>query len=1052
MPLSHLPSCAGMRRVARNTGRVLLVMTLLSQTIFVAGLSSASAQKKKKNKKKKATAERTASPLPPIVMPSTQSQSAATTTPVNARRTPATGDGTQDSRPVQNQPIEGSPVAPVSVSEVSFTELALKQQASPKVLSPVVEEAIHPPLSIDDSVNDDSSNQRVKRPKNLPQPPIESVGPNVVSPSPSQSFLGQEDGPKVGTSTFNIPPDTNGAVGLDKIFSNTNPNYRVQNKATGAALSTVSSDTFWASSGGSGFFDPQIVYDPYNNRWILAMASNSGTANSSIEIAVSQTSDPSGSYNVFRFVVGCAGGAAGCNVQGEWADFPMLGFNKNWIAVSMNIFQIVGTGAGGAQLNNNDKTLVVDYPAARAGTATATLFSGAAIGFCNYPVQTHSGTENTLYLAQHLSSGGATYKISTITGTSSAPTFTLGVTLTRPGGGWTQPGGDNAPQQCIPGVSIPTQTCPATARGIDVGDAQVRSNPVFRNGKVWYSQTIALPAGGLTINSRFVAQWTAVNATTGAFVDGGRVEDATATLTNGGKHYIYPSLAVNKNDDVLLGFSESESDDYIDAGYAFRLGSDAGGTMRDPVIYKEGEDYYEKTFGGTRNRWGDYSHTLVDPSNDNDLWTVQEYAQARVGTTGTGSNDSRWGTWWAKLNVPAGAGDLIISEFKLHGLGVDNSPSTSDDATDEFIEIYNTGASAHTVTTVDGSAGYGVAASDGVLRCTIPNGTVIPGRGHYLCANSSGYSFGGYPAGNGTATPDATYTTDIPINAGIALFSTSNPANFALARRLDAVGSTSEANTLYKEGTGYAAIATAPLVDSFVRDMCGKGGSTTATGRCTQAGIPKDTNDNATDFIFVDANGTSTAAGQRLGAPGPENLSSPILRNSTMAAVLLDATVISSAAPNRVRDFTPGSGSTSSQGTLDIRRRIVNTTGAPVTRLRFRVIDMSTFPVPAGEADLRAITSNDIVVSNINDGGTCGAVQTPPAVPPTAPCTVTVHGTLLETPPAQANGGGFNSSLSAGAVTLATPLAPGASINIRFLLGVQTAGQFKFIVNIDALP
>src|ERR1043165_8538740 len=49
-------------------------------------------------------------------------------------------------------------------------------------------------------------------------------------------------------------------------------------------------------------------------------------------------------------------------------------------------------------------------------------------------------------------------------------------------------------------------------------------------------------------------------------------------------------------------------------------------------------------------------------------------------------------------------------------------------------------------------------------------------------------------------------TTDIPDNAGIALFRTSTVANFSTATRLDAVGSTAEANTLYKQGTGYPAL------------------------------------------------------------------------------------------------------------------------------------------------------------------------------------------------------------------------------------------------------
>jgi len=57
----------------------------------------------------------------------------------------------------------------------------------------------------------------------------------------------------------------------------------------------------------------------------------------------------------------------------------------------------------------------------------------------------------------------------------------------------------------------------------------------------------------------------------------------------------------------------------------------------------------------------------------------------------------------------------------------------------------------------DALAGYGVAASDGVLRCTIPNGTVIPARGHFLCVNSVGYSLGSYPA---ATTPSSSAGTD----------------------------------------------------------------------------------------------------------------------------------------------------------------------------------------------------------------------------------------------------------------------------------------------------
>src|ERR671919_2400431 len=224
------------------------------------------------------------------------------------------------------------------------------------------------------------------------------------------------------------------------------------------------------------------------------------------------------------------------------------------------------------------------------------------------------------------------------------------------------------------------------------------------------------------------------------------------------------------------------------------------------------------------------------------------------------------------------AAQLIISEFRVRG---------PNGANDEFIEIYNNSGADHTV--AGGGTCYAVAASNGVARCVIPNGTVIPNRGHYLCVNSVGYSLASYPAGNGTtATGDATYTTDIPDNAGIALFTTSVAANFVLANRLDAVGSTSEANTLYKEGTGYPALTPFSINYSFYRDNCGKGGSITTFGACPTGGALKDTNNNAADFVFVDTNGTSAGAGQRLGAPGPENLSSPIQRNASFTENVLD--------------------------------------------------------------------------------------------------------------------------------------------------------------------
>jgi hypothetical protein len=243
-----------------------------------------------------------------------------------------------------------------------------------------------------------------------------------------------------------------------------------------------------------------------------------------------------------------------------------------------------------------------------------------------------------------------------------------------------------------------------------------------------------------------------------------------------------------------------------------------------------------------------------------------------------------------------------------------------------------------------------------------------------------------------------------------------------------------------------------------------------------RTGNPQDTNNNANDFELVSVNGAlyPLAAGgtqqSTLGAPGPENITSPIQRNALIPAFLLDASVPATSAPNRVRDLAD-TGPNKTNGTLQFRRRFTNNTGAPITRLRFRVVDITTFPAPGvATADLRVLTSVD-TTAVVNDATTCGAESLP------APCTATVRGTTLEEPPAQANGGGLNSSVIVSNVTTApinsmrgrsatvklprkgdatieldAPLNNGASINVRFVLGVMQSGAFRFFVNVEALP
>jgi hypothetical protein len=389
-------------------------------------------------------------------------------------------------------------------------------------------------------------------------------------------------------------------------------------------------------------------------------------------------------------------------------------------------------------------------------------------------------------------------------------------------------------------------------------------------------------------------------------------------------------------------------------------------------------------------------------------------------------------------NATATAGQLIISEFRLSGPG--KPGVVGSDAEDEFIEIYNASGASHTVQSSSGS-GYAIVASDGVVRCAIPNGDVIANKGHYLCGNLDGFSVASYPDSDPVG-PNVNYTTDIPENTGIALFD-NNTGNYTLATRIDAVGSSSEANSLYREGAGYPPLTIFNLDYSFVRDLCGKGGNTSNPGGCTQNGVPKDTNNNAADFFFIDTTGTNAGAGQRLGSPGPQANNTPIERNSSVAFNLLDPCVSNASAPNRFRDFTPDPANNSTFGTLDIRRTVTNNTGFSIQRLRFRIIDMTTKPSPAGVADLRVRSSSDIMVTV--DRAPCGSGTS----------NIPVVGTTLADrflfmgPPFQPQGGGVNALVITGSVNTFSPLPNGASIDLHFLLGVQQAGNYRILVNVE---
>lgn len=435
------------------------------------------------------------------------------------------------------------------------------------------------------------------------------------SPAPSVSFNGTLDN---GTL---IPPDIRGAAGPNHVMETTNQEFKIYTK-TGALVSTVSIPTFFAVTGGRGYFDPHVLYDPTNNRWLICVAGTHSSGHMGIFLAVSHTTDPTGSWFAYSF--------DGIGNTYDFLDYPLMGYNANWVVITGNDFMRSGNITG--------KIYVMNRASLYSGTlGTVSAFTDATV-FSLAPAQTFDVAQTTLYMVQNWngnSNGSGYVRIRRITGTPNAPVYSVGSFL-----GVTQPWSNST-------LDVPQA---GTTNRIDAGDSRV-GNAVYRNGSLWFCQTAFLPASSPT---RSAVQWWQVNPATTSLQQFGRVDGGSPT----GTFYSYPGIAVNAGGDVLLGHCQSSSTSYASASYSTRASTDAVNTMQTVYVYKAGLASYYKTFGGNRNRWGDYTGASVDPSN-NSFWNFNQWA-----LTG-----NKWGTQIANVAVPPAVPCNVATGLSTSGIG-----------------------------------------------------------------------------------------------------------------------------------------------------------------------------------------------------------------------------------------------------------------------------------------------------------------------------------------------------------------------------------------------
>ena len=473
----------------------------------------------------------------------------------------------------------------------------------------------------------------------LDKPTRASEGPAVPGLDSTFAGVNFDTNPTYNSGFLFIPPDPIAAAGPTHVVSVVNCLIEWRLK-TGAAGTIQSLQGFFTSlTPVNSLFDPKVIYDQYNSRFVvvaLERVDSGGTETSRILVAVSKTSDPTAGW--WFTAINSKISIGGLN---RWADYPGLAVDDKAVYITNNMFAFTagGGGFGGVRFWIINKTpfytggaasVTVHDPYASAGIATTTQpahMFGAPPGVMGTFLVSYSGLN---------CSGIESVQIVRVDSPLTTPVFTqqyvsLGdidntATSTLP----------DAPQL-------------GSANLIEVNDRRAL-NAVWRNNILWTTFQI-LPASGPD-SGQVTAHWVKLSGASLeaiAVADQGNVggEDIAT-----GAYTFFPSIAVDDQGGMAIGFAASASSIYAGAYYTGRLAGDPAGTVQASGTLHAGTDWYLRTFGGGRNRWGDYSGISLDPTNKTTFWLFNEYAMTR-GTAISGE-DGRWATQYGSfhLNLP----------------------------------------------------------------------------------------------------------------------------------------------------------------------------------------------------------------------------------------------------------------------------------------------------------------------------------------------------------------------------------------------------------------
>lgn len=430
-----------------------------------------------------------------------------------------------------------------------------------------------------------------------------------------------------------IPPDVVGAVGPSQILVPSNGVIKVFDRSGTVGSLNTTLENFFASVGGlSGVSDPHVRYDRLTGRWFIVAISVASTPND-VLIAVSNSSTitNSSSFTFFQYQHDLVGTTPNTDTGG-FADYPTLGVDANALYIGMNIFNAAGDTLYGTT------AYVVRKSALISSSLVVTAFRqiGAAGGTGDGP-WTPQGVDND--------DPGATegYFIGV---DDSLFSFLDVRRVSSPGGTPTLSGNlkISVPITRFP-ISVPHPGGSGTNR-LDALDDRLFAAAIFKNkitgiSSLWTAHNIQVNSSGVgsTSGGRNGSRWYEIGnlSTTPTLVQSGTLFDASASTP---LSYWIPSVAMSGQGHMSIGTSRANRTTSAGVAVAGRFSDDASGTLQTPTTAQTGAGDY--TVGTNPRRWGDYSQTVVDPNDNQTIWTFQEYVNAT----------NSWGVRVVELQAP----------------------------------------------------------------------------------------------------------------------------------------------------------------------------------------------------------------------------------------------------------------------------------------------------------------------------------------------------------------------------------------------------------------